>query len=96
VHMDHVSSAFPKTIPETREDFFFLSRQFAEESGLITREVRNVIQLCDSKGVLSSMTMLGNGVFAYGRRARDVLLPFGRVYEFHVSASGARVLEDLS
>jgi len=96
VHMDHISSAFPKTTPETREDFFFLSRQFAEQSGLITREVRNVIQLCDSKGVLSSMTMLGNGVFAYGRRARDVLLPFGHVYEFQVSVTGARILEDMS
>ena len=41
------------------------------------------------------MTMLGNGVFAYGRKAREVLLPFGHVYEFHVSATGAHIVEDL-
>jgi hypothetical protein len=40
------------------------------------------------------MTMLGNGVFAYGRNARDVLLPFGAVYEFRVADAGARIIED--
>ena len=92
--MDRINSAFPKTIPETIEDFFFLSHQFAERSDLITREVREVIRLCDAQGVLSGMTMLGNGIFAYGRRARDVLLPFGQVYELRVSANGAHIVED--
>jgi hypothetical protein len=40
------------------------------------------------------MTMLGNGVFAYGRKARDVLLPFGHVYEFCVADAGVRIIED--
>lgn len=92
--MDRINAAFPKMKPESIEDFFSLSHQFAERSGLITREVREVIRLCDAQGVPSGMTMLGNGVFAYGKRAREVLLPFGQVYELHVSATGARIVED--
>jgi hypothetical protein len=42
------------------------------------------------------MTMLGNGVFAFGRKARDVLLPFGYVYEFQASTTGAYIMEDLA
>ena len=92
--MERVSSAFPKTTPANAMDFFHLSRYFAEQSGLMTREVKEVTRLCDTAGVPSSMTMLGNGVFAYGRNARDVLLPFGAVYEFRVAGAGARVIED--
>jgi pantoate kinase len=92
--MDRINSAFPKTTPESIEDFFSLSHQFAEHSGLITQEVREVIRLCDARGVLSGMTMLGNGIFAYGRRARELLLPYGHVYELSVSATGARIVED--
>lgn len=92
--MDRVSSAFPERIPKSPEDFFFLSRQFAENSGLITREVEDVLRFCDVKGILSGMTMLGNGIFAYGKRARDVLLPFGHVHEFRVSSTGPILLED--
>lgn len=95
VQMERVASAFPTTVPENVEDFFLLSRQFAENSGLITREVKNAIRCCDAAGVLSAMTMLGNGVFAYGRNAHKVLLPFGHVYECHVSDHGARITEDL-
>jgi pantoate kinase len=93
--MERASIAFPKTTPGDVEDFFLLSRHFAEHSGLITREVKKVIRRCDEAEVPASMTMLGNGVFAYGRKAREVLLPFGHVYEFHVSATGARLMEDL-
>jgi pantoate kinase len=94
--MELASSAFPQTTPENVGDFFLLSRHFAEQSGLITPEVKTVIRHCDAAGVLSGMTMLGNGIFAYGRKARDVLLPFGHVYEFHVSATGAHIMEDLT
>ncbi|MFA5347393.1 MAG: pantoate kinase [Methanoregula sp.] len=93
--MERVSSAFPKTTPYDAMDFFHLSRCFAEQSGLITPEVREVTRLCDAAGVPSGMTMLGNGVFAYGRRARDMLLPFGPVYEFHVADAGVRIVEDV-
>ena len=39
------------------------------------------------------MTMLGNGVFAYGKKARDILSPCGVVYEFTVAREGARIIE---
>ncbi len=94
--MERVSSAFPKTTPENVEDFFLLSHHFSEQSGLMTREVKKVIRCCDAAGVPSSMTMLGNGVFAFGRKAQDVLLPFGHVYEFQVSTTGAHIMEDLA
>jgi pantoate kinase len=92
--MDRISDAFPKTIPKDHEDFFLLSRNFAEMSGLITTEVRDVTRLFDAAGVASGMTMLGNGIFAYGKKARDILLPFGHVFEFHVAATGACILEE--
>lgn len=94
--MNRVSSAFPKKTPETVEDFFLFSRRFSEQSGLMTTEVENVTRLCDAAGVLSSMTMLGNGVFAYGRKAYDLLVPFGQVYEFHVASSGVHVVGGLT
>jgi pantoate kinase len=94
VQMDRISGAFPKTIPKDYEDFFLLSRHFAEMSGLITEEVRDVMRLCDAAGIASGMTMLGNGIFAYGKKAHDVLLPSGHVFELHVAATGARVLEE--
>jgi pantoate kinase len=92
--MKRVSSAFPKTTPADAIDFFTFSRDFAEQSGLMTREVYEVTRLCDAAGVPSCMTMLGNGVFAYGRKARDVLLPFGPIYEFFVADAGACILEE--
>jgi len=91
--MARVSSAYPKTLPENFEDFFLLSRHFAEHSGLMTREVKKVIRCCKAAGIPSSMTILGNGVFAYGRKARDVLSPFGHVYQFYVSGTGAHIME---
>jgi pantoate kinase len=94
--MDLISSAFPKTTPGNTEDFFLLSRRFAEQSGLMTKEVKKVFRRCDAAGVPSGMTMLGNGVFAYGRKAKEVLLAFGHVYEFHVSATGAHIIEELT
>jgi pantoate kinase len=96
VQMERVSSAFPKTAPENVEDFFRFSRQFSESSGLMTREVKNVTRLCDAAGVPAGMTMLGNGVFACGRKAHDLLAPFGHVYEFHVAATGVHIVEDLA
>jgi pantoate kinase len=94
--MDQVSSAFPKTMPETIQDFFLLSRQFSEQSGLITQQAKSITRLCDAAGVPSAMTMLGNGVFAYGRKALDLLRPFGHVYEFHVAATGVHIVEEFA
>jgi pantoate kinase len=96
VQIERVSSAFPNNTPGNVEDFFLLSRHFADQSGLMTHKVKNVIRHCDAAGVPSSMTMLGNGVFAYGRKAKNVLSPFGHVYEFHVSDKGVHIVEDLT
>jgi pantoate kinase len=92
--MERISSAFPEAKPDNTMDFFHFSRGFAQRSGLITPEVDKVTCLCDAAGVPSGMTMLGNGVFAYGRMAWHVLLPFGPVYEFYVAESGVRIVED--
>lgn len=92
--MDRISGAFPTTKPKDYEDFFLLSRHFSVMSGLITDEVRDVMRLCDAAGISSGMTMLGNGIFAYGKKARDILLPCGHVFELHVAATGAHILEE--
>ncbi len=94
--MERISSAFPETRPGNPMEFFQLSRCFTEQSGLMTREVRDIIRICDAAGIPSSMTMLGNGIFAYGRKAHDLLLPFGPVYEFYVAEAGVRIIGELS
>ena len=90
--MDRVASAFPIKEPEDPEEFFRLSRTFAEQSGLATPLIQEVLICCDDAGVPASMTMLGNGVFAYGEGARGVLSRFGRTYELHVAHQGPMIL----
>lgn len=90
--MDRVAAAFPPGPPEDAEDFFRISRRFAEKSGLLTREAGAVIRNCTDNNVPASMTMLGNGVFAYGREARDILSASGEVYAFTVAKAGARIV----
>jgi pantoate kinase len=90
--MERVAAAFPPAPPGDALEFFTLSLQFAEKSGLLTREADRVIRLCLRDRVPASMTMLGNGVFAYGEGAHGVLREFGEVYEFAVAKSGARIL----
>ncbi|MDO9326195.1 MAG: pantoate kinase [Methanoregula sp.] len=92
--MEQVSRAFPSGPPADARDFFTASKQFAEKSGLITDPVQKVFRACEQENVLAGMTMLGDGVFAYGKLARDVLLPFGEVYEFRVSPTGPEILEE--
>ena len=92
--MEKVSSAFPSSPPIDALDFFTKSKQFAEQSGLMTNSVKKVFQICNQENVPAGMTMLGDGVFAYGKKAREVLLPFGEVYEFQVSPTGPRIVED--
>ena len=82
--MDQVVKAFPARCPTSIEEFFTLSRKFADESGLITSDVRHALARCDREGIAASMTMIGNGIFAYGRRAETVLSGFGEVFELKV------------
>jgi pantoate kinase len=94
VQMEQVKAAFPEGVPETVEDFFRLCRTFTDKSGLLTPEVRKVLAACDHAGVPASMTMLGNGVFAYGMRAEAVLRGFGEMYELRMAGSGVRILKE--
>jgi pantoate kinase len=90
--MERVAAAFPPDPPEDAEDFFLFSRRFAERSGLLTREVDAVIRYCADNNVPASMTMLGNGVFAYGREAREILSASGEVYAFTMAKTGALIM----
>ena len=92
--MEKVSRAFPSAAPCDIWDFFTFSKQFAEQSGLITDSVKKVFCICEQENVPAGMTMLGDGVFAYGKKAREVLSTFGEVYEFRVSLNGPRIVED--
>lgn len=89
--MERVAQAFPHRAPHKGEDLFSVSRHFALQSGLATEQVLEVIRSCNSGGVPASMTMLGNGVFAYGGNARDLLAPYGEVYECRLARSGPRI-----
>jgi pantoate kinase len=91
--MEKVASVYPGRCPADIDDFFALSRQFAEASGLITHRVRAILSACDDANVLASMTMLGEGVFAYGEKAAAVLSQFGIVYSTHVADAGPMILE---
>jgi pantoate kinase len=91
--MERVARAFPGETPRDAGHFFSLCRTFTQKSGLVTDEVQKVLQACAAEDVMASMTMLGNGVFAYGKNARTVLEPFGRVYECEMARCGASILE---
>jgi len=91
--MAQVTAAFPASHPGSVADLFRLSREFAEQSGLVTPEVKEALRACDAVSTPASMTMLGNGVFAYGTHAGSVLRVFGEVYELHMAHHGVRILE---
>lgn len=93
--MDMVAAAFPKDIPYTIGGFFSLSKNFAEQSGLLTPEVSRILAVCGNTGVPASMTMLGNGVFAYGATAKNVLAGFGVTHEMHIAQEGPRIIEGI-
>jgi pantoate kinase len=89
--MERVTLAFPGTCPASIEELVILSRAFAEKSGLITPDVRQALDICDTAGVLASMTMLGNGIFAIGKNAEHVLTGFSQVFTLHVATRGPRL-----
>jgi len=91
--LERITQAFPGKCPETPEEFFLLSRQFAEASGLITPPVRRALSLCDTYGIPASMTMLGNGIFVMGEQAGEILSGLGEVFSLEVAEEGVRILE---
>jgi len=86
--LERVARAFPGRCPEDVPDFFRLSRAFAEGSGFITPRVREALSACDRAGIPASMTMLGEGVFALGSGAEEVLASFGHILALQVAGSG--------
>lgn len=91
--MKRVAFAYPGRCPADIGDFLGLSRQFAEASGLITDPVRAILSACDDAKVSASMTMLGEGVFAFGEESEAVLSQFGKVYVTSVADEGPIILE---
>jgi pantoate kinase len=92
VAMKRLAQAWPDSFPKNIFEFFSLSRQFSDRSGLLTPEVKKVLDDCDAHGVLASMTMLGNGVFAYGPRAKTVLAQYGEIYDLRVATNGPQIV----
>ncbi|MBP5474813.1 MAG: GHMP kinase [Methanomicrobium sp.] len=86
--MERIKDAFRDECPKSPEDFFRISREFAENSGLISDKVREVLDECALRNIPASMTMLGNGVFAYGEKAPGILAKFGDVYMMKMSHNG--------
>jgi pantoate kinase len=93
VQMARVAAAFPARQPETCMDFFACCREFSAGSGLETPAVKTVLTTCDRLRIPAAMTMLGEGVFAYGNRACNVLRTFGEVYEMSMADAGVRIVE---
>lgn len=91
--LSRISAAYPDEYPASPDEFFGLSFMFAEKSGLLSPDLHELLVLCRNNGILASMTMLGNGVFAMGEGAQDVLEPYGELLELHVASSGVRIVE---
>ncbi|MBP2132237.1 pantoate kinase [Methanomicrobium sp. W14] len=86
--MENISKAFSDECPENPDDFFRIARNFAENSGLISDRIREVFNECDLRNIPVAMTMLGEGVFAYGEKAPGILSRFGEVYMMKMSGTG--------
>ncbi len=91
--MEKVASAFPHRFPHNGQELFSVSQLFTLKSGLATENVREVIRLCNARNVPASMTMLGNGVFAYGESAKEILAPYGEDYECRIARNGPHITE---
>jgi len=91
--MQKVHDAFPSGYPSSLSELMINSRSFAEKSGLLSEKIQKILEECDAAGVLASMTMLGDGVFAIGESASRVLGKYGKVYELHVAKSGPYIIE---
>jgi len=77
----------------TIENFFLLSRVFAEETGLMNEKVEKAVKEACRYG-MASMCMLGNSIFAMGdtKKIAKVLSKYGKIYTCWVDEKGARIL----
>ena len=92
--MEKVREAFPACEPDSLESLMENSRSFAEKSGLLTPRLKEILAACDAENIQASMTMLGEGIFAFGKDAKSILSKFGEVYTLSVSKTGPVILED--
>jgi len=94
--MNRIITAFPTVEPGDLTGFFTCSRSFAQASGLISEEIWKVLIACDDNDIPASMTMLGNGIFALGDHAKDLLSRYGKVYSLQIAQTGPKILEIVS
>jgi len=92
--MRRVAAAFPEKEPASLAEFMQNSASFTEKSGLLPPDLLPVLAACKAARIPASMTMLGNGVFAVGPAAENVLKQFGEPVRLHVSRSGPVILEE--
>jgi pantoate kinase len=74
----------------TLENFFFQSRGFATEIGLMSSKVKDAIEAVEAKGGLASQAMLGDTVFAMNENG--ALWEFGEVHESNINLAGVHLL----
>lgn len=77
------------------ENFFSLSKTFAEKTGLLESSVQKAMDAANKYG-MASMCMLGNSLFAVGKtnELKSVLSRFGKVYICSVDEYGPRFLQE--
>ncbi|OYT58981.1 hypothetical protein B6U81_06905 [Thermoplasmatales archaeon ex4484_30] len=77
----------------TLENFFMLSKKFAEETGLMKGKIKDAVETASKHG-MASMCMLGNSVFAMGDTDELVktLSKYGKVYTCEIDKKGARLI----
>lgn len=91
--MEKIKRAYPSILPKNLDEFMTTAREFAEATGLIKDDIREILTTCDMYNIPASMTMLGSGVFALGRNAEEILSRFGNVYRLTLSPGGPRILQ---
>lgn len=96
--LSRIKRAFPSKMPRTIKEFFEISYLFASQSGLMSASVSHILQAAQEAGVLASMTMLGEGVFALGDEGYAFLCahapdPKG-IFICDIACSGPRIIEN--
>lgn len=77
----------------TWQKFMELSRRFAFETGLASPQLQEAIDALWDSGIPASMSMLGNSIFAFGKKsAVQKAIKSDYVEELRIDFSGARIL----
>ena len=77
------------------DNLFYLSRIFAEESGLMNERMKKLINEVNKIG-MASMSMIGNSIFAkWSKETKKFLMNKGKVYEAYIDNEGARILASI-